>query len=106
MVLYAYYKTGFGLFTNTSGTTFENADLTMSCNEAFLVASGFTKLLSYKIIQDTYNYVIDNKFAQQPTQPQNLFQFVDATRVEFIDEQYMTDATFFAEIQYNSSYLL
>ena len=106
MVLYAYYKQGIGLFTNTAGTTFTSEDTTMTCNEAMLVNNGFTKLLSYKLTVASYEYPINAKFAQQPDNLL-LYRYVDTLDpVKNVSADYVSDAAFFSEIQYSPDYLI
>ena len=105
MALYGYYKEGLGLFTNTSGTTWENTARTQSCDEALLIAAGFQQLIAYKLLSDSWQYVTDNKFALQPGGTDQ-YRFVDATVVSYVAQEYLIDATFFQEIQYDITYIL
>lgn len=103
MALYGYYKQGPGLFIDNAGT-WENHDASQTANEAFLLELGFEKLIAYKIIQDTYEYVTNDKFALQPGDT-DVYRFVSETEVKYISASYVTDATFFSEIQMSSDYI-
>lgn len=103
MALYGYYKQDSGLFIDNAGT-WENHDASQTANEAFLVALGFKKLIAYKIIQDTYEYLTNDKFALQPSD-EDVYRFVSDTEVKYISSEYVTDATFFVEIQMSSDYI-
>lgn len=106
MVLYAYYKQGLGLFTNTSGTVWEDSDTRYVANEDMLIAMGATKLLSYKLTVASYEYPLNAKFAQQPDNLL-LYRYVDdLTVVKFVGADYVSDAGFFSEIQYDINYLV
>ena len=105
MALYGYYKEGLGLFTNTSGTTWENGARNQSTNEAFLVASGFQKLLAYTLLNNSWQYAKNSIFALQPGGTDQ-YRFVDATVVSYVAQEYLINATYFAEVQYLQSYIL
>lgn len=106
MVLYGYYKQGQGLFTNTSGTTFTSLDSRGECNEEMLINNGFTKLLSYKLVIASYEFPVGSYFAQQPDNAA-VYRYVDVPNpAKFISADYVTNATYFSEIQYLPAYLI
>lgn len=103
MALYGYYKQGAGLFIDNAGT-WENDDASQTANEAFLVALGFKKLIAYKLIVANYEYAINDKFALQPTDI-DVYRFISDTEVKYLDADFMTNATYFSEIQMSSDYI-
>lgn len=106
MVLYAYYKVGLGLFTNTSGTDWEDSDSTMICNEQMLINIGAMKLQAYKLYVLNYEYPINSFFAQQPT-TRTMYRYVDVLDpVKYVSGDYVTDTSYFTEVQYLVSYLI
>lgn len=102
MALYGYYKQGSGLFINNAGT-WESEDASQTANEAFLLALGFKKLIAYKLIVANYEYAINDKFALQPTGDK--YRFVSNTEVKYLDAEFMTNPTYFVEIQMSADYI-
>lgn len=106
MVLYGYYKIGLGLFTNTSGTDWQDTDTTMICNEQMLINIGAIKLQAYELYVLNYEYPINSFFAQQPTTG-NQYRYIDVLDpVKYVSGDYVTDAAYWREVQYHPSYLI
>lgn len=103
MALYGYYKQGHGLFIDNAGT-WENDDASQTANEAFLVALGFQKLIAYKLIVANYQYAINDKFALQPGTT-DVYRFVSPSVVSYVSASYVTNPTYFSEIQMSSDYI-
>lgn len=103
MALYGYYKSGYGLFIDNGGTWENSSDATLTASEAFLLNLSFEKLTAYKIKIDTWEYVTNDKFAQVPGK--NLFKFVGNSQTKYIASEYLTDATYFTEIQYDPNFI-
>ncbi len=106
MALYAYYKSGLGLFANTGGSDWEDTDTTMVCNEQMLINIGAVKLQAYKLYVLNYEYPINSFFAQQPTTGTQ-FRYVDVLDpVKYVSGDYVTDTSFFTEVQYDPNYII
>ena len=105
MALYGYYVNGIGLFSDNSGTWEAASDATLTASEEMLIAIGAQKLTAYKILIDTWEYAVNDKFALQPGST-DVYRFFNHDEVKFVDASYVTNATYFAEILYSNTYIL
>lgn len=102
MALYGFYKAGSELFHDNAGT-WENDDATLTCNEQFLIDNGYMKLDAYKLKTANYEFPLNAIFALQKD-TDRVYQYV-ADPTKYIEAEFVTNATYFDEVQYLSSYL-
>lgn len=104
MALYGYYKAGFGLFHDTGGDVWTNDGATIRGNEQFLIDLGFKKLTAYNLKVANYQFALNSKFALQPGDTDR-YRYVHATDIFYVDADYMTNATYFDEVQMITAYI-
>ena len=103
MALYGFYKAGFDLFTESSRDVWVTDDGSMTSNEQFIINSGFIKLYAYKLKAANYEFPLNAIFALQPDSTETYQYVADPTK--YIEADFVTNATYFDEVQYLSSYL-
>lgn len=103
---YCYYISGIGLFTDHGSDEWITDDGLYQSNEAFLIELNAQKMLAYKLKIASFEYAINSIFATQPNSPGVLRYVIDDGTVKYIDLDYASNATYFDEIQYLTSYIL
>lgn len=103
MALYAYYKLGPGLFVDAGGGKFEDANGN-EVSEGFLQSQAYQVMRAFKLLADSWEFSANDIFAAQPGE--TLYRFVDTGIPKFLAEEYVTQGTYFVEVQYLPEYIL
>jgi hypothetical protein len=103
MALFAYYKSGLGLFTDDGHGAYED-DAGNVVPEGFLTSQGAKVMRAYKLKDNSWEFAKNDIFASQSTGDN--YRFISDTEIKFLIEDFVIQTTYFEEVEYLPEYLV